>query len=62
MEIAPIKNRRDYQRALKDIEGLMNAKPNSPEGDPLDILVTLVEAWERKHYPLDLQRSMTVGV
>src|SRR4030088_1289999 len=54
MEIAPIKNRRDYQRALKDIEGLMSAKRNSPEGDRLDVLVTLVEAWERKHYPLDL--------
>jgi HTH-type transcriptional regulator/antitoxin HigA len=54
MEIAPIKNRRDYQRALKDIEGLMNAKRNTPEGDRLDVLVTLVEAWERKHYRIDL--------
>jgi HTH-type transcriptional regulator/antitoxin HigA len=54
MEIAPIKNRRDYQRALKDIEGLMSAKRNTPEGDRLDVLVTLVEAWERRHYPLDL--------
>ena len=54
MEIAPIKKRRDYQRALKDIEGLMSAKRNTREGDRLDILVTLVEAWERKHYPLDL--------
>lgn len=54
MEIAPIKNRRDYRRALKDIEGLMSAKRNTPEGDRLDVLVTLVEAWERKHYPLDL--------
>jgi HTH-type transcriptional regulator/antitoxin HigA len=54
MDIAPIKNRRNYQRALKDIEGLMNAKRNTPDGDRLDVLVTLVEAWERKHYPLDL--------
>ena len=54
MDIEPIKNRRDYLRALKDIEGLMSAKRNSPEGDRLDVLVTLVEAWERKHYPLDL--------
>ncbi len=54
MDIAPIKNRQDYRRALKDIEGLMSAKRNTPEGDRLDILVTLVEAWERKHYPLDL--------
>ena len=54
MEIEPIKNRRDYQRALKDIAGLMSAKRNTPEGDRLDVLVTLVEAWERKYYPLDL--------
>ena len=39
---------------LRDIEGLMNAKRNTPEGDRLDVLVTLVEAWEAKHYPLDL--------
>jgi len=53
MEIAPIKNRRDYQRTLKEIEGLMYAKRNTPDGDRLDVLVTLVEAWERKHYRLD---------
>ena len=54
MEIAPIKTRRDYQRALKRIERLMTAKRNTPEGDCLDVLGTLVEAWERRHYPLDL--------
>lgn len=54
MEIKPIKNARDYQRALKEIEGLMRAKRNTPQGDRLDVLVTLVEAWEAKHYPLDL--------
>ena len=54
MDIAPIKNRRDYQRALKDIERLMRAKRNTPEADRLDVLVTLVEAWEQNHYPLDL--------
>jgi HTH-type transcriptional regulator/antitoxin HigA len=54
MEIAPIKNKRDYQRTLRKIEGLMVAKRNTPEGDRLDILVTLVEAWEAKHYRLDL--------
>src|SRR5437899_1150736 len=40
--------------AERTIEELMNARRNSPEGDRLDILVTLVEAWERKHYPVDL--------
>ncbi len=54
MDIAPIKTQRDYRRTLKDIEGLMMAKRNTPGGDRLDVLVTLVEAWERKHYPLDL--------
>ena len=54
MNIAPIKTQRDYRRALKEIEGLMTARRNTPEGDRLDVLVTLVEAWESKHYPLDL--------
>src|ERR1700680_1452466 len=54
MEIEPIKTQRDYRHVLKEIEGLMMAKRNTPEGDRLDVLVTLVEAWERKHYPLDL--------
>ena len=47
-------HRRDCRRILKEIEGLMRAKRNTPGGDRLDVLVTLVEAWERKHYPLDL--------
>jgi len=54
MEIAPIKSNRDYRRVLKEIESLMSARRNSPEGDRLDVLVTLVEAWERRHYRLDL--------
>ena len=54
MDITPIKTHRDYRRVLKEIEGLMHAKRNTPEGDRLDVLVTLVEAWEGKHYPLDL--------
>jgi HTH-type transcriptional regulator / antitoxin HigA len=53
MDIAPIRTRRDYRKALKRIEGLMRAKRGTPEGDCLDVLVTLVEAWERQHYPLD---------
>jgi HTH-type transcriptional regulator/antitoxin HigA len=54
MDISPIKTQRDYRRVLKEIEGLMDAKRNTSEGDRLDVLVTLVEAWEAKHYPLDL--------
>jgi HTH-type transcriptional regulator / antitoxin HigA len=52
MDVTPIKTRRDYRTALKHIEGLMRAKRGTPEGDRLDVLVTLVEAWERQHYPL----------
>ena len=54
MDVTPIKTKRDYCRALKEIEGLMAAKRGTPDGDRLDVLVTLVEAWEAKHYPLDL--------
>jgi HTH-type transcriptional regulator / antitoxin HigA len=54
MDIRPIKSQRDYRGALKEIDGLMNARRNTPEGDRLDMLVTLVEAWQAKHYPLDL--------
>lgn len=54
MEIRPIRTKRDYEAALKEIEGLMDAKRNSPEGDKLDVLVTLVEAYEGRHFPLDL--------
>ena len=53
MDIRPIKTEADYQTTLKEIEGLMSAEPGSAEGDRLDILVTLVEAYERKHYPID---------
>src|SRR6266566_3109381 len=54
MDITPIKSHRDYRRVLREIEGLMHARRNTPEGDRLDVLVTLVEAWGRKHYRLDL--------
>ena len=53
MNIAPIKTERDHQRALKEIEGLMAAKRNTADGDRLDVLVKLVEAWEAKHHPID---------
>lgn len=53
MDIRPIKSEADYEATLKEIEGLMNAEVDSPEGDRLDVLVTLVEAYERKHYPID---------
>ena len=54
MEIRPVKTRSAYRAALKEIESLMKARRNTPEGERLDILVTLVEAYERKHFPMDL--------
>ena len=53
MDIKPIRTESDYRKALKRIETLMNARENTPEGDLLDVLVTLVEAYEAKHYPVD---------
>jgi HTH-type transcriptional regulator/antitoxin HigA len=54
VEIKPIRTKTDYRDALKQIESLMTAKANSPEGDRLDVLATLVEAYERTHFPMDL--------
>ncbi len=54
MDIRPIKTDADYEATLAEIEGLMDARANTPEGDRLDVLVTLVEAYERLHFPMDL--------
>src|SRR5437588_177812 len=54
MDIKPIKTKKDYEAALRTIESLMDAKKGSLEGDQLDVLVTLVEAYEARHFPLDL--------
>ena len=54
MEINPIKTDADYRKALTEVEKLMKAEFNTPEGEKLDVLVTLIEAYERAHYPLDL--------
>lgn len=52
MDIRPIKNEQDYNSALSRIEKLWGAKLDTPEGDELDILITLVESYEMKHYPI----------
>jgi HTH-type transcriptional regulator/antitoxin HigA len=54
MDIRPISTRADYEAALKEIESLMGAKARTPEGERLDALVTLVEAYERRQHPTDL--------
>jgi HTH-type transcriptional regulator/antitoxin HigA len=50
MNITPIKTTRDYDRALRRIEQLMDAKLGTKHGDELDVLTTLVEAYEAKHH------------
>ena len=52
MDIRPIKTEQDYNSALSRIEELWGTKKDSHEGDELDILVTLVESYELKHYPI----------
>ena len=54
MDIKPFRTAGDHAAALKEIEALMGAAANTPEGDKLDALVTLVAAWEQKHLPMDL--------
>lgn len=54
MNIRPLKTEADYRATLEEIEPLMQAAPGSPEGERLEVLVTLVEAYERQHHALDL--------
>ena len=52
MNIKPIRTKRDYAAALKTVETLMHAKAGSADGDHLDVLVTLIQAYEEKHFPM----------
>jgi HTH-type transcriptional regulator/antitoxin HigA len=52
MNIKPIRTEADYETALEEIERLWGAVYGSPEGDKLDVLVTLVEAYEEKYHPI----------
>ena len=49
-----IKTEAEYQAALKEIESLMMADADTPEGEKLDVMVTLIEAYEAKHFPMEL--------
>jgi len=53
MNIKPIKNEQDYAYTLGKIESLMSAKPNTPQMDELEVLTTLVEAYEEQFYNID---------
>ena len=53
MEIKPIRSEADYEEALAEIERLWGAQEETTDGDRLDVLTTLVEAYENKHFPMD---------
>jgi HTH-type transcriptional regulator / antitoxin HigA len=52
-EVRPIRTKRDHEAALKEVERLWGAKAGTPRGDRLDVLATLIDAYEAEHYPMD---------
>jgi HTH-type transcriptional regulator/antitoxin HigA len=52
-EVRPIRTKQDHEAALKEVERLWGAKAGTPEGDRLDVLATLIDAYETEHYPID---------
>lgn len=52
MEIRPIRSDADHRNALQEIERLWGAPLGTPDGDRLDVLATLVEAYEEQHFPI----------
>ena len=53
MNITPIKTEADYRKALARVEELMNAAPDSEEGIELDVLATLIDAYEARNFPIE---------
>jgi HTH-type transcriptional regulator/antitoxin HigA len=53
MEIKPIRTRTDYERTLREIERLWGSAERTPQADRLEVLATLVEAYEQRHFPID---------
>ena len=54
MKLSPIKNDKDYQKALKRLEKIFDAKLGSKEGDELEILGILVDNYEKEHFPIGM--------
>ena len=52
-ELKPIRSNADYEAALLEVERLWGAKAGTPKGDRLDVLATLIDAYETKHFPCD---------
>ena len=57
--VSPIKTETDYEVALERVTQLMDAPSDTPESDELDILTTLIEAYENEHYPMDFPDPLT---
>lgn len=53
MKIAPIKNEKEYQKALKELGNFFDSEPGTAEGDTGEMLVLLIEDYEKKHFPID---------
>ena len=53
MSMKPIHGKAEYEAVLTEIDGLMNAVPGTPEGERLDSLTSLVEAYEARRFPID---------
>jgi HTH-type transcriptional regulator/antitoxin HigA len=53
-KIKPIRSEADYEAALAEVERLWGASSGTPEGDRLDVLATLIDAYESEHHPMDL--------
>jgi HTH-type transcriptional regulator/antitoxin HigA len=52
-EVKPIRTKSDHKKALAEVERLWGAKSGTPEGDRLDVLATLIDAYESEKYPMD---------
>jgi HTH-type transcriptional regulator / antitoxin HigA len=52
-EVRPIRTKQHYEAALKEVERLWGAKAGTRDGDRLDVLATLIDAYEAEHYPID---------
>jgi HTH-type transcriptional regulator/antitoxin HigA len=53
VEVRPIRTKRAYEAALREVERLWGAKAGTSDGDRLDVLATLIDAYEAQHYPMD---------
>ena len=60
LDYLQITNLYEYKAALKEIESLMMAGPDTPEGEKLDVMVTLIEAYEAKHFPIEQRLNQRV--